>query len=1290
MQAQWDSLQLPCRPDIAGLQAWQGKIYATATGGAVFESADNGANWHFAFDHPNFVINPANGAFYSYFTQSDGSMYLSCAPTHWNNGFSTSYLPDAKAYFLSGFAFSNDTAYFFNGYQLARLNGSQIAEPVPMPADFYLVQCRVYGPNFWIANGGLLLHSPDYGANWDTVFTDTQNRLSLAAAGDTLLVDYFDEQQQAQLLARTTNQGQSWESTAGHPNLLTISGGRPFLGKSSDGNTAWFSWNGLTDWQHLNTEFLPRALLVSNGVKIAGQPFGVQVESGGQWTTPPLGAGIPGEMTYSLIFLRKANDILLFGGDDYGYGLFERPEGSAGWTPDPKPYFPERSVQTGNHLIGCGRYGTYRAQLGGPGFDWEWRNAKTGYLFETNGKAYLADRQTGAIFRTDDEGLGWTPTGTTPNTYFRNSFAASGGNFFQLQGANLMISENEGQSWTVRHTFPLVFDIPDGSAKLVTHAGLLFMAYGQSQQLFVSADNGLSFSSLPIPQNPNLTGFRLRVFGNQLYFNNGDGNLYRSDNLGQSWKTVKPPYPDFNFDYSMANSSMTADDSHLYLFDPSRGAAWVAKLADLEPSPCDAVFIDLPPVICYFPDIYIEMSQGMVATWFEDAVQIQQGGNYFPQFPMKNGSTYKLVISDPGSGCSVSAETVIDLPVADVGFSPVMSCDEEFQTLDLSGCTKGPGIRHSIYGYTADQFYYSYANQFDASGQPSNPNPPVVRPGFYVLQVYDSQLDCITFDTAYIQHEVENPIADFQTTLATCGQNDGTASVLFSSDPALTTVEWSTGANGATIAGLAPGWYSVTVSEGFCTEHRNFEIEEDPACKVKIRGKIQYDPNNADCIADNASFNASTIQLHLLPDDIYTFADKFGDYEFIRPPGDYTVEFVNNLHFQVHCPGPNGHSVSLPNFGAVSEGNDFFIQKKPAPNIGITVTPGTAIRGETLTVKLELCNFSNQNIFDATMALRYDSLLPGPAPTGFFQSFDPVTHTAVSNQIYMPVYPTCLTYDIHFPVPPTIPLGEVLHFSIDLQPVAGDIFPADNHVEWAQTVVGSYDPNDKQVSPGDTEFGGAIFEKDSVLRYTIRFQNTGNHPARTVEIRDTLDASLDVTTIQPGSTSHYSWLQWRFEGENVLVMRFENINLPDSSQDVGMSQGFVTFSIKRKPGLPQGTVIRNRAAIYFDYNAPVITNTVASVLSGPVGVRPEQAGPFSILLFPNPATGVFTVRLPAPAAQGLRFRIADLTGRILLETKAETDAVQQSINAGSLPDGLYFLQLVSEGKLLAVERFVKH
>lgn len=85
----------------------------------------------------------------------------------------------------------------------------------------------------------------------------------------------------------------------------------------------------------------------------------------------------------------------------------------------------------------------------------------------------------------------------------------------------------------------------------------------------------------------------------------------------------------------------------------------------------------------------------------------------------------------------------------------------------------------------------------------------------------------------------------------------------------------------------------------------------------------------------------------------------------------------------------------------------------------------------------------------------------------------------------------------------------------------------------------------------------------------------------------------------------------------------------------------------------------------------------------------DAARPQRLRLYPNPNTGHFTLELPAPASAGTTIRITDLTGRLALEATAKVGSERQQVQAAVLPAGLYFVQVLQEGKTVGVSRFIK-
>jgi len=138
-------------------------------------------------------------------------------------------------------------------------------------------------------------------------------------------------------------------------------------------------------------------------------------------------------------------------------------------------------------------------------------------------------------------------------------------------------------------------------------------------------------------------------------------------------------------------------------------------------------------------------------------------------------------------------------------------------------------------------------------------------------------------------------------------------------------------------------------------------------------------------------------------------------------------------------------------------------------------------------------------------------------------------------------------------------------------------------------LIGSYDPNEKTASPEG--YGSRNYlEPGNPITYTLFFQNTGTDTAFNIFILDTLSEALDLSTFVEGPSSHPVEFNW--QENRAIRFDFKNIMLPDSFVNEPASNGFVQFTITPKEDLPLPTEITNSVGIYFDFNEPVITNTV--------------------------------------------------------------------------------------------------
>lgn len=223
-------------------------------------------------------------------------------------------------------------------------------------------------------------------------------------------------------------------------------------------------------------------------------------------------------------------------------------------------------------------------------------------------------------------------------------------------------------------------------------------------------------------------------------------------------------------------------------------------------------------------------------------------------------------------------------------------------------------------------------------------------------------------------------------------------------------------------------------------------------------------------------------------------------------------------------------------------------------------------------------------------------------------------------------------------------------------------------------VTGSYDPNDKTGFPlgiGENN----LIKPNQQIQYLIRFQNTGNDTAFTVVIRDTLSTDLDIFSVISGVSSHN--YTFKIYGTRVLEWTFNNILLPDSNVNLEGSNGFVMFTVNQSPNLPQGRVIKNKAAIYFDFNPPIITNetnhTIDYFLDKLTSLENNTYQDFTIKLFPNPTSGNVNIFINKPEKTS-SINIFNSIGQLVLNTEIKEMSNYISIQVNNLEKGIYILQ----------------
>ncbi len=258
-------------------------------------------------------------------------------------------------------------------------------------------------------------------------------------------------------------------------------------------------------------------------------------------------------------------------------------------------------------------------------------------------------------------------------------------------------------------------------------------------------------------------------------------------------------------------------------------------------------------------------------------------------------------------------------------------------------------------------------------------------------------------------------------------------------------------------------------------------------------------------------------------------------------------------------------------------------------------------------------------------------------------------------------------------------IGEKLRLTAHVLPkLTTDLDVSNNFVEAQESVVGSFDPNDKACNP--EQLTEKTLLSGQRLTYTVRFQNTGNFPATFVRIVDSLDfETLDIASLQILGTSHP--MEWSLRGKNVLEFFFDNIQLPDSTHDEVGSHGFVRFSLLPKKILKLGDFIQNRAYIYFDFNASVKTNTVITMVKMLNLTVSPIATTFNFEISPNPGKGPFFLVFEGILSGSTELVVSDIFGRTVWLCKK-----LNLLDPFPLPEfraGLYWISVRCGGEVLS-------
>lgn len=503
------------------------------------------------------------------------------------------------------------------------------------------------------------------------------------------------------------------------------------------------------------------------------------------------------------------------------------------------------------------------------------------------------------------------------------------------------------------------------------------------------------------------------------------------------------------------------------------------------------------------------------------------------------------------------------------------------------------------------------------------------------------------------------------------------------------TWHWSNGQTTANATGLAAGNYGVIATDANgCTGSEHTGISYNTAntsCYCTISGTVYHDING-NCVKDAGEPGIPNILMHCSSTGS-VFTDANGQYAFQVPSGTYTIsENVLAMYPLAACQNNNVAVTTVAGAGCVQTVN-FGNSVNTIHDMHISTWDYTAaVPGNSY---IQKCIISNQGtVAEAASIAGYktDGQLNTATfvPGGVFTAGGSNWYTSGSNMPNLAPGATA-AFNVTYNVPTNIPMStqiavkDSVAYTAPMSNWLNDYSPWNNVNQPNTTIVSSYDPNFKAVNPKGVGPEGLIPRSDSTLEYMIHFQNLGTYFAQNIVVIDTLDENLNWSTVRPIYSSHKT-SSIQISETGVLKYTFKNINLPAKMQDEPGSNGMFSFTIRTKPNLPLGTILYNKAAIYFDYNEPVITNDVLNTIYQPTGIddREVAASP-DFMIYPNPASASCALLLDNKAAQQAVVSITDISGRILLRRDARLYPGKQAIEVSTheLTAGVYFVTVAT-------------
>ncbi|QSB25181.1 T9SS type A sorting domain-containing protein [Flavobacterium sp. CLA17] len=446
-----------------------------------------------------------------------------------------------------------------------------------------------------------------------------------------------------------------------------------------------------------------------------------------------------------------------------------------------------------------------------------------------------------------------------------------------------------------------------------------------------------------------------------------------------------------------------------------------------------------------------------------------------------------------------------------------------------------------------------------------------------------------------------------------------------------------------------------------------------------IEGNQKFDANSDGCDASDSKFPNLNFSISNGTIKGNIISDASGNFRIPVKEGTHTITPIleNSNYFAV---SPASATITFPANTSSFSQNFCITPKGDFQDLEITILSFLPARpGFDATYKIVYKNKTNKTASGSVSLDFNDAVLD------YVSSFPNITNQTSNKLVWnytdlepFEVREISVTLNVNSPMEtPAVNINDRLSFNALITPVTGDEKPVDNSFALRQTVVGSFDPNDKTCLEGDVITPELIGE---YVHYQIRFENTGTYPAENIVVKDMIDLSkFDISTLVPISASH-SYTTKISEGNRVEFI-FEKINLPF---DDAHNDGYIAFKIKTLPTLKTGDSFTNEANIYFDYNFPILTNKATSTFKT-LGTQDFEFSKY-FNIYPNPVKDVLNIISIKNDPTIKSIAVYDVLGQLVIAVPNAVDV--STIDVSKLRTGNYFLKVKTD-KGTSSSKFIK-